>query len=334
MHEFSQQTILADETLNEEEKLRAITILIEYDCVKIIYNVGPKRNCEICYLECLATSYCEHCIRNYLNSKFQIGHPKMEIYYIQYNDYWYISDLGFCGPVNKPLGTVYGKLPYIAPEVIIGKEYSYASDIYNIGMLMWKISSGQFPFADLDYDYYLAMSIINGMRPKILSEIPFEYKELMKQCWNAYPKERPSIKVLMNKIDLIYKSYYHNEIGNNNDATKVFFNNIFKSDSESNKLLTSQVYEFKNLPELRNATEEEQKEFHSRYSYNIPDNIDDFNNPDKTIGLYKVLNLNNTNNSNNDIQISCERETAQVKKRNIEIDDDDVRIFIQKNKIN
>ncbi|POG66868.1 hypothetical protein GLOIN_2v1653488, partial [Rhizophagus irregularis DAOM 181602=DAOM 197198] len=30
----------------------------------------PKRICENCHLECLATSYCEQCIRNYLKSNF------------------------------------------------------------------------------------------------------------------------------------------------------------------------------------------------------------------------------------------------------------------------
>ncbi|CAI2176565.1 1991_t:CDS:2 [Funneliformis geosporum] len=33
-----------------------------------------------------------------------------------------------------------------APEVINGKGYTFASDIYSIGILMWEISSGQPPF--------------------------------------------------------------------------------------------------------------------------------------------------------------------------------------------
>jgi serine/threonine protein kinase len=177
------------------------------------------------------------------------------ILYLQNNDYWYISDLGFCGPVNKPLGTVYGNLPYIAPEVIISKEYSYASDIYSIGMLMWEISSGHPPFSNLHHDYYLAMNIVDGMRPNITSETPLEYEELMKQCWNAYPEERPSIKILMSKIESIYKSYYHNETGITNETKNIFKENIFKSNTESNKIFTSQVYEFKNFPEPKNATE-------------------------------------------------------------------------------
>src|SRR4051812_1411846 len=36
-----------------------------------------------------------------------------------------ISDLGFCGPVDKPLNSIYGNLPYIAPEVIAGKETTF-----------------------------------------------------------------------------------------------------------------------------------------------------------------------------------------------------------------
>jgi serine/threonine protein kinase len=43
----------------------------------------------------------------------------------------YISDLGFCGPADKPLNCIYGNLPYIAPEVIVGKETTFASDIYS-----------------------------------------------------------------------------------------------------------------------------------------------------------------------------------------------------------
>src|SRR5688572_815736 len=43
---------------------------------------------------------------------------------------WYISDLGFCGPADKPLNSIYGNLPYIAPEVLAGKEYTFESDVY------------------------------------------------------------------------------------------------------------------------------------------------------------------------------------------------------------
>src|SRR3954467_9938719 len=34
---------------------------------------------------------------------------------------WFLADLGFCGPVGEPVESVYGNLPYMAPEVIRGK---------------------------------------------------------------------------------------------------------------------------------------------------------------------------------------------------------------------
>src|SRR3954451_2488792 len=70
-HEFKKQTILADEYLTKDEKSEAIKWLNEdYDYHKIINNKGVKRICENCQDECLATLYCEHCVRNYLVANF------------------------------------------------------------------------------------------------------------------------------------------------------------------------------------------------------------------------------------------------------------------------
>src|SRR5437764_1912726 len=46
----------------------------------------------------------------------------------------YITDLGLCQPANANLSqndekNIYGVLPYVAPEVLRGKEYTQSSDI-------------------------------------------------------------------------------------------------------------------------------------------------------------------------------------------------------------
>ncbi|RGB31877.1 kinase-like domain-containing protein, partial [Rhizophagus diaphanus] len=118
----------------------------------------------------------------------------------EYTNNFRISDLGFCGPVDKPPNSVYGNLPYIAPEVITGKKTTFESDIYSIGILMWEISSGQPPFVNCEHDYDLAMKIVNGMRPKIVpAGIPLEYKKLMEQCWDADSTKRPDADTLRNE---------------------------------------------------------------------------------------------------------------------------------------
>ena len=70
-HEFRQKIILADKSLTEDEKTEAIRQLNEtYDKDKLRYNEGTKRICENCQLKCIATYFCEHCVRNYLKSNF------------------------------------------------------------------------------------------------------------------------------------------------------------------------------------------------------------------------------------------------------------------------
>jgi hypothetical protein len=71
-HEFQKQTILADKLLTDDEKAEAIKKLTEtYDRDKIINNSGTKRICENCKQKCLATLYCEFCVRNYLKANFK-----------------------------------------------------------------------------------------------------------------------------------------------------------------------------------------------------------------------------------------------------------------------
>uniref|UniRef100_U9TDE2 Serine-threonine/tyrosine-protein kinase catalytic domain-containing protein n=1 Tax=Rhizophagus irregularis (strain DAOM 181602 / DAOM 197198 / MUCL 43194) TaxID=747089 RepID=U9TDE2_RHIID len=69
--------------------------------------------------------------------------------------------------------------------IVVGREYTFASDIYSIAILMWEISSGQTPFINYEHDYNLAINIIDGIRPEIVSGTPLEYKNLMKKRWDA-----------------------------------------------------------------------------------------------------------------------------------------------------
>src|ERR1051325_2259507 len=70
-YEFRQQTVLADESLTKDEKTEVIRRLNkDYDRYKVLENEGTKRICENCNQECLATTYCEICVRNYLKANF------------------------------------------------------------------------------------------------------------------------------------------------------------------------------------------------------------------------------------------------------------------------
>ncbi|CAB4422515.1 unnamed protein product [Rhizophagus irregularis] len=229
---------------------------------------------------------------NIENAIYRDLHSGNILYYKEF-DTWYICDLGFCGPANRTLNGVYGNLPYIAPEVLSEKGYTSASDIYSIAMIMWEVSSGQPPFCNSNHDYQLALDVVNGKRPKSVPGVPIKYKELMEQCWDAIPEKRPDIGTVLDRMKEIRKTYYQNmpedKFDKNINPITDFFNNLSINSLKINEIDgTSKIYQFKNLPEPRNATEEEQEIFHSRiYSYNIPDNINDFSN--QSSGMSKKL---------------------------------------------
>jgi serine/threonine protein kinase len=176
------------------------------------------------------------------------------ILFSQFNDNWAISDLGFCGPADKSSKSIYGNLPYIAPEVINGKGYTLASDIYSVAILMWEISSGYLPFKDYEHDdYNLAIDIINGMRPEIVTEIPLEYENLMKQCWDADPLKRLDIQSLKNEMREIHLSYQN--MPDELFQPKVKNNSETKTNTRYTSRFTSKIHQFENLPEQKNATE-------------------------------------------------------------------------------
>ncbi|GBC18721.2 kinase-like domain-containing protein [Rhizophagus irregularis DAOM 181602=DAOM 197198] len=194
------------------------------------------------------------------------------ILYSQFEDYWYISDLGFCGPADKPSKSIYGNLPYIAPEVFTTKKYSFASDIYSIAMLMWEVSFGQPPFINCEHNFDLIVNIIGGLRPNFASEIPLEYKNLIEICWNADPLKRLDIYTLRNKIIEISK-LYQNMLDESFQSNLSNLNmNKYSLESAGSRLLT---YQFNSpLPNTKNVSEMLTVEYsYSKlYEFVIPNN--------------------------------------------------------------
>src|SRR5947209_6710316 len=75
-----------------------------------------------------------------------------------------IADLGLCEPVkeHRKENEIYGVLPYLAPEVMSGKPYTKASDVYSFGMIIWVYTTGTEPFHDESHNIReLMFEIIN-----------------------------------------------------------------------------------------------------------------------------------------------------------------------------
>jgi serine/threonine protein kinase len=114
---------------------------------------------------------------------FHIGNILFTSLYLSYNAC--ISDMGLCRKIDDIDETnIYGVMPYVAPEVLRGKPYTQAADIYSFGVIMYVIATGKQPFANCAHDEVLALNICNGIRPEINDQIvPQCYVNLMKRCW-------------------------------------------------------------------------------------------------------------------------------------------------------
>ena len=109
-------------------------------------------------------------------------------------DSWYIGDLGLSQPANNTSNNeIYGVIPYIAPEIFKGAAFSKESDIYSLGMIMWELTTGCKPFADVEHNTELIYKIIDGKRPEITTDTPECFANLMKRCWDSDPLKRPLI---------------------------------------------------------------------------------------------------------------------------------------------
>ena len=96
---------------------------------------------------------------------------------------------------------IYGVIPFMAPEVLRGKPYTLASDIYSFSMVMWEFTSGVTPFHDRAHDLQLCVSICKDERPEILENTPQCYVDLMEKCWNKDPLKRPFALEVLNIIE-------------------------------------------------------------------------------------------------------------------------------------
>ncbi|CAB4381828.1 unnamed protein product [Rhizophagus irregularis] len=98
----------------------------------------------------------------------------------------------------------------------------------------------------------------------------------------------------------------------------------------SSSLFTSKIHNFGNLPEPRNATEEEQEAFHSKsYDFNIPNNINDFNksNEQNSSKSSKVITIFRDSNKKlsklfKKLQIKSNNDEKKITQQHVDDDDE------------
>ncbi|POG80180.1 kinase-like domain-containing protein [Rhizophagus irregularis DAOM 181602=DAOM 197198] len=176
----------------------------------------------------------------------------------------FISDLGMCQPANKQKVKeegIYGVLPYIAPEVLRGYQYTKAADIYSFGIIMNEFLSEKIPFNDIPHEDFLAFKICKGLRPTISKDIPKLLADLIIKCWDAEIKNRPTTKELHQLLKKCQNSEIYFQIKECDKISKEKFKKRSNDDKSKNfkthpqAIYTSRLLNFKNLPKPVNSSD-------------------------------------------------------------------------------
>ncbi|POG74672.1 kinase-like domain-containing protein [Rhizophagus irregularis DAOM 181602=DAOM 197198] len=182
-----------------------------------------------------------------------------------------ITDMGLCKPAdyNVPENAknkLYGVLPYIAPEILRGQNYTKAADIYSFGIIMYEVISGLPPYYDIGHDINLVVKICKGLRPRFNIKVPQLIVHLIKKCLDANPLNRPKAggieKILSIWFSESYYGFKSTKINNQIKEAEIInkkslFNSTtslgisYKTHSEA--IYTSRILNFSNLPEPKNS---------------------------------------------------------------------------------
>ena len=89
--------------------------------------------------------------------------------------------------------TEVGPVRWMAPEEMEKQRYSFKSDVFAFGVLVYEIYAQEVPWGELN-NVKVARLVMAGKRLKLTDKIPAQIRELMRDCWLHSPKARPSMR--------------------------------------------------------------------------------------------------------------------------------------------
>lgn len=130
---------------------------------------------------------------NYIHSN-GIAHNNLNAFNIKISHDKKIKICGFAVKPQIPEGNTSEPMFYIAPEVLTGQKYTEKVDVFAFGSLIFiLLNDGKMP------DDFL-MNIVLKKKQSIPSSFNNEAKDLISNCWNETPENRPSFEQIVDKL--------------------------------------------------------------------------------------------------------------------------------------
>ncbi|XP_063013331.1 mast/stem cell growth factor receptor Kit isoform X1 [Melospiza melodia melodia] len=118
-----------------------------------------------------------------------------------------ICDFGLARDIRNDSNYVVkgnARLPvkWMAPESIFNCVYTFESDVWSYGILLWELFSlGSSPYPGIPVDSKFYKMIKEGYRMFSPECAPPEMYDIMKSCWDADPLRRPTFKQIVQMIE-------------------------------------------------------------------------------------------------------------------------------------
>eukprot|EP00299_Pterocystis_sp_00344_P006129 c17901_g1_i1.p1 GENE.c17901_g1_i1~~c17901_g1_i1.p1 ORF type:complete len:478 (+),score=109.63 c17901_g1_i1:154-1434(+) len=99
-----------------------------------------------------------------------------------------------------------GTFQWMAPEMIMGKTYGEAADVYSFAIIMWECVARKLPFEGSN-GITAAMAVCHShLRPETPPNCHAAYRDLMHRCWHSNPEFRPSFSEIISELRSIEQS--------------------------------------------------------------------------------------------------------------------------------
>ncbi|RZS23926.1 hypothetical protein BHM03_00056934 [Ensete ventricosum] len=105
-----------------------------------------------------------------------------------------------------------GTYRWMAPEVIEHKPYDHKADVFSFGIVLWELLTAKLPYENFTPLQAAVGVVQKGLRPTIPKNAHPKLAELMENCWQQNPTDRPDFSEILHILQLIAK-----EVGEESD---------------------------------------------------------------------------------------------------------------------
>eukprot|EP01119_Soliformovum_irregulare_P007249 TRINITY_DN1964_c0_g1_i4.p1 TRINITY_DN1964_c0_g1~~TRINITY_DN1964_c0_g1_i4.p1 ORF type:complete len:920 (-),score=248.98 TRINITY_DN1964_c0_g1_i4:115-2874(-) len=115
-----------------------------------------------------------------------------------------VADFGMSRQIAEDDGGVtstnVGPLKWMSPEAIEHRTYSAASDVWSFGVTLFEIYEGV-PFSGMDALQAATQVAFKGLRLNIPSHMPLQLQQIMKECFQTEPGDRPTFNQICIQLE-------------------------------------------------------------------------------------------------------------------------------------